>query len=53
MPSTRLLRFDVNGKFLDEIGKPGRGPGEHTNEPQNIRYHKDEKIIFLRVTENQ
>lgn len=26
----RLFRFDHQGNFINEIGKPGNGPGEHT-----------------------
>lgn len=27
--AARLYRFDKNGKFINEIGKSGQGPGEH------------------------
>jgi hypothetical protein len=41
----RLFRFDLNGKFLNEIGKGGKGPGEHIGVPFGIRYFEDDSLI--------
>ena len=43
----RLFRFDLNGKFINEIGAGtgGKGPGEHMGEPLAIRYYEDEQLI--------
>lgn len=45
----RLYRFDMHGKFLNEIGRPGKGPGEHSGYQQDfIRYQdKDRNIIVV------
>ncbi len=50
----RLYRFDMNGKFLNEIGRPGRGPGEHSGYMQDfIRYYdKDSTIIVVWNADN-
>jgi hypothetical protein len=34
--AARLYKFDRNGNFINEIGKSGRGPGEHTGYSADI-----------------
>lgn len=43
----KLFRFDLNGKFINEIGTGtgGKGPGEHVGEPLIVRYYKEEQMI--------
>ncbi len=50
----RLYRFDRNGKFLNEIGRPGNGPGEHSGYMQDfIHYHdKDSTIVVVWNADN-
>ncbi len=45
----RLFRFDRNGKFLNEIGRGGKGPGEHTGYMQDFcRYDDKDKTVLVK-----
>lgn len=43
--SFRFFQFDLNGSFINEMGTYGRGPGEHTYNPEGIRYYTDDSLI--------
>ena len=40
-----LLRFTINGKFIDKIGSVGQGPGEYVS-PQNFFVFRDRICII-------
>lgn len=43
----RVYQFDVNGRFVREIGKVGRGPGEHTGRVRfAINPYQGELLIY-------
>ena len=43
----KLFRFDLSGKFINEVGAGtgGKGPGEHMGEPLVVRYYEDDQLI--------
>ena len=47
--AARLYRFDMNGKFLNEIGRPGRGPGEHTGYDLTFCDYYDENKMVVAI----
>ena len=45
-PRVYLYKFDNNGKFIQQIGKQGKGPGEHTgNSVNEIHVYDNKKQI--------
>lgn len=49
--AARLYRFDNEGRFINEIGKPGQGPGEHIGYMADIiRCYEDNKTILVTWT---
>lgn len=41
-----ILRFDVHGKFLNRVGRLGRGHGEH-GRINSANYDENEKIVYV------
>jgi len=49
--AARLYRFDNDGFFINEIGKPGQGPGEHIGYMADIVHcYEDSKTILVKWT---
>lgn len=47
--AARLYRFDNNGKFLNEYGKSGQGPGEHIGYMADVIHcYENEKNILVK-----
>lgn len=47
--AAKLYRFDKNGLFLNELGKAGRGPGEHLGSLINvIRSYEDNNCVLVK-----
>lgn len=47
--AARLYRFDLNGRFLNEIGRPGQGPGEHLGYMADIIHcYEDNNTILVK-----
>jgi hypothetical protein len=47
--AARLYQFDNDGKFIIEIGKPGKGPGEHIGYLADIIHcYEDNKTILVK-----
>ncbi|MDZ7773158.1 MAG: 6-bladed beta-propeller [Balneolaceae bacterium] len=45
--AARLLRFDYQGNYLNEIGAAGQGPGEHSgNMINNLAYYEDDNTVL-------
>ena len=43
-----LYRFDKNGKYLNTIGRGGKGPGEHSGYLQSFcRYYANDKTVLV------
>lgn len=42
----RCYRFNLEGKFINKIGKKGRGPGEY-NRPMNIAVDDNKKVVYF------
>ncbi|OFY48043.1 MAG: hypothetical protein A2X22_06510 [Bacteroidetes bacterium GWF2_49_14] len=55
----RVLEFGLDGKFIREIGRGGKGPGEHQGYmAMNMRYYPEDSLLFIPFlavspTENQ
>lgn len=49
---SRCLLFSRSGKFVGEIGKRGRGPGEYTG-IFNVAFDEKQKIIYLNTFNNK
>ncbi len=47
--SSRIVRFDKNGKFLSSIGRPGQGPGEFSTSPVAIALDPKGNIIVAEM----
>lgn len=46
--AARLYRFGYDGRFINEIGSPGRGPGEHNGYYADvIRCYEDSRRILV------
>jgi hypothetical protein len=44
----RMYRYDRDGKFIKEIGKGGKGPGEHIGgSPSKIRFYPEDSLIMV------
>ncbi len=43
----RLYRFDREGRFLNEIGRGGKGPGEHSGYVQTFCHYYDQNNTVL------
>ncbi len=44
----RLYRFDKKGRFLNEIGRGGKGPGEHSGYMQSFcHYYDGDKTVLV------
>lgn len=44
--TNRVLRFDSDGKYLNQIGRMGQGPGEYIK-VSDFNIDKDKKYLFL------
>lgn len=43
---SRVFRYNLNGKFINSIGKIGRGPGEYLNCEYTIDYDRQEILVL-------
>ena len=48
MGPCRVLEFDLNGRYLKEFGRGGKGPGEHVGYfAEEISWYPEQKEIFI------
>ncbi|BDD11063.1 hypothetical protein FUAX_34950 [Fulvitalea axinellae] len=44
---TKLFQFDRKGKFLRQIGKPGKGPGEYGNRFSDFAVSPKDEMVYM------